>query len=88
MTQSTKNRPVHVERLGLMKAAVFQNEGASGPFYTVQLTRSYRLPEEKRSGANDDGWREEKLSCGRDDLVLLAKVADQAHTWCYSNRPE
>ena len=38
-----------------------------------------RLP---YSWDDDDGWKE-STSFGRDDLLLLAKVADKAHTWIH-----
>jgi hypothetical protein len=71
-----KNKPIHEVRLGMIKAAVWKNEGENGPRYNVTVSRLYR-----------DGtqWKSTD-SFGRDDLLLLAKVADQAHSWICSGQ--
>ncbi len=69
----TERRPVHEIRLGRIKAAIWCNETQSGVMHNVTLQRIYRT---------DDGW-ETTTSFGRDDLPLIAKVADMAHTWIY-----
>ena len=63
--------PAHEVRLGSVKAAVWRNETETGTRYNVTFERLYREGEQWRSNS----------SFGRDDLLLLAKVADQAHTW-------
>ena len=66
-----RNQPAHEVRLGTIKAAIWQNETDNGVRYNVTFERLY----------NQDGeWRSTN-SFGRDDLLLLAKVADAAHTW-------
>jgi hypothetical protein len=70
---STKNRPVHQVRLGRIKAAVWQNETEKGVRHNVTFTRLYR---------DGDQWKD-TTSFGRDDLPLVAKVADLAHTWIF-----
>ena len=77
MTDS-KNKPVHEERIGGIKAAVWKHEAASGNRFTVKLTRSYRLAEDKRKNKKDDGWRESEYF-DRDDLLNAAKVLSRAH---------
>ena len=42
-----------------------------GPGYSVTMSRSYKQGEE---------WKQAD-SYGADDLLLLAKLLDQAHTW-------
>ena len=69
--RATKARPVHEVRLGAVKAAVWRNDAESGTRYNTTFERLYREGETWMSTA----------SFGRDDLLLLAKVADQAHTW-------
>jgi hypothetical protein len=69
---NTPNRPVHEVRIGSIKAAVWANEGAQGVFYNVTLSRVYK----DRQG----GWQTAS-TFGRDDLLVVAKVADLAHTW-------
>ncbi len=67
------NKPVHEVRLGRVRAAVWENEGAKGVMHSVTFSRLYK----------DDptGQWADSTSFGRDDLLLLAKVADCAHTW-------
>lgn len=67
----TKNRPVKELRIGSLKAAIWQNEGTNGPWHNVTFDRSYR---------DGDTWKSSD-NFGRDDLLALSKLADQAHTW-------
>lgn len=71
-------RPVNEIRLGRIKAAIWRNETESGPRFNVTLARVYKT---------DDGW-ESTESFGRDDLLLVAKVADCAHTWIHQQQGE
>ena len=74
-----KAKPVHEVRLGAIKAAVWKNETEGGPRYNVTFTRLYK---------EADQWRTTE-SFGRDDLLLLGKVADVAHTWiCQQGQEE
>ena len=68
--QKSNNKPVEEVRIGSVKAAIWKNETDSGTRFNITFQRIYR----------DDakGWRSTD-SFGRDDLLLLAKVADQAH---------
>lgn len=68
---ATRARPVEEIRLGAIKAAIWKNETESGVRFNVTFERVYRDGEEWKSTG----------SFGRDDLLLLAKVADQAHSW-------
>ena len=78
------SKPVHELRLGRVKAAIWENEAGTSARYNTTFVKSYRIKEEYRK-AGDNGWRE-TTSFGRDDLPLLSKLADQAHTWCYEQR--
>ena len=69
-------KPVHEIRLGRVRAAIWENETRNGSMHNVTLTRLYK--DEK------DDWQDSN-SFGRDDLPLLTKVADQAHSWIYAN---
>lgn len=71
MAQS--DRPVHEVRLGKVKAAIWRNETEVGTRYSVTITRIYKT---------ESGW-ESSSSYGRDELPLVAKVADMAHSWIY-----
>jgi hypothetical protein len=66
-----KDKPAHQIRLGSIKAAIWANDTDKGVRHNTTLSRLYKDGEE---------WRSTE-SFGRDDLLLLAKVADQAHTW-------
>ena len=66
-------KPVHDVRLGRIKAAIWENDTQNGKRYNVTFTRLYKDGEQ---------WKDSQ-SFGRDDLPLLAKVADQVHTWIF-----
>lgn len=74
----SENRPIHEIRLGRVKAAIWQNETEHGKRFSVAITRLYR---------KDDRW-ESSTSFGRDELPLVTKVADLAHTWIYQHGGE
>ena len=67
------DRPVHEVRLGKVKAAIWRNETEVGARYSVTITRIYKT---------ESGW-ESSSSFGRDELPLVGKVADMAHSWIY-----
>jgi hypothetical protein len=71
--QQTKARPVHEVRMGRIRAAVWENETQNGTRHNVSFSRLYKDGEE---------WKDSS-SFGRDDLPLLGKVADLAHTWIF-----
>jgi hypothetical protein len=64
-------KPVHEIRIGAVKAAIWANEGPNGVWHAVTFARLVKLGEEWKSVP----------SFQRGDLLPLAKVADQAHTW-------
>ncbi len=70
------NRPIHTIRYGALRAAIWRNAvdngNASRPTYSVTFSRSYK--------DGDGNWKD-SVSFGPDDLLLVAKVADEAHTW-------
>lgn len=68
------SRPVHEIRMGRIKAAIWVNETQNGRMLNVTIQRLYK---------SDDGWAT-TTSFGREDLPLVGKVADLAHTWIYS----
>ena len=70
------NKPVHEIRLGRVKATIWANKSeGSGVWHNVVISRLYKDGEE---------WKSSE-SFNRDDLPLVAKVADLAHTWIYEN---
>ena len=72
-------KPVHEVRLGRIKAAIWENDTQNGPLHNVTFTRLYK--------DEDDQWKD-STSFGRDDLPLLAKIADMAHTWIFQQKQE
>jgi len=74
----SKQKPVHEVRLGRIKAAIWENDTQNGTRHNVTFTRLYRDGEQ---------WKD-STSFGRDDLPLLAKVADMAHTWIFERNRE
>lgn len=65
------NKPAHEIRIGSIKAALWRNETQHGARYGVTFSRLYRDGEQWKSSD----------SFSRDDLLVLAKVADRAHSW-------
>ena len=76
MAQTQTKKPVHEVRMGRVRAAVWENDTKSGTMHNVTLSRLYK--------DDDDKWAD-STSFGRDDLPLLAKVADQAHSWIFEH---
>src|SRR6478609_8006200 len=72
---SDRKRPVHEIRIGRIRAAIWMNETENGVRHNVTISRLYR---DEQQGQ----WKD-STSFGRDDLPLVAKVADQAHSWIY-----
>lgn len=70
-----KVRPVHEIRLGRIRAAIWENETQNGTRHNVTLSRLYKDGEE---------WKD-STSFGRDDLPLVAKVSDLAHSWIFQH---
>ena len=66
------NRPAHELRIGAIKATIWGHETANGQRYNVVLGRLYKDAE--------DAWQTSD-NLGRDDLLVAAKLLDQAHTW-------
>ena len=73
-----KTKPIHEVRLGAIKAAVWKNDTSNGVRYNTTFVRLYKDGEE---------WKRTD-SFGRDDLLVLAKVADQAHSWIHGQNRE
>lgn len=67
------NKPVHEIRLGRIKAAIWENTTQNGTRHNVTVSRLYK---------EDDQWKDTQ-SFGRDDLPIVAKVVDLAHTWIF-----
>ena len=66
-------KPEATFRMGRIQAAVWKNNKDKQVFYNVTIQRSYR---------DGDTWKH-ATTFGRNDLPLVVKVADQAHSWIY-----
>jgi hypothetical protein len=66
-------KPAHEIRLGAIKAAIWANDTQNGRRFNVTVCRLYKDGEE---------WKRTD-SFGRDDLPLVAKVVDMAHTFIF-----
>jgi len=73
---ASPNLPVKTFRLGWIKAAVWENDKK---FYSVTFARTY---------VDEAGNYHDSDSFGRDDLLLVAKLADQAHTFIFERLAE
>ncbi len=71
--------PVKTFRLGRIKATVWENEADQKKFFNVTFARIY-TGEDKQPRDTD--------SFGRDDLPLVAKLADRAHTFIFERLAE
>lgn len=76
---SDKPKPVHTIRVGSVQGAIWSNPGQHGTFYNVTIERRFRDAEEQ--------WQSSG-SFGRDDLLIVAKVADAAHTYICERQAE
>jgi hypothetical protein len=72
-------QPVKTLRLGRIKATVWENEADQKKFYNVTFARTYM--DDARNFHDTDSF-------GRDDLPLVAKLADQVHTFIFERLAE
>lgn len=69
-----KQKPVHEIRLGRIKASIWANETENRDvWFNVAVTRLYK---------DGDHWRDTS-TFSRDDLPIVAKVADMAYAWIW-----
>ena len=72
-----KQKPVNEIRLGRIRAAIWANQTEHRDvWFNVTVTRLYK---------DGDQWKNTE-SFGRDDLLVVAKVADRAHSWICDQR--
>jgi hypothetical protein len=70
--KTTMSSPAHKLRIGNLQATIWRNTSDKGTWYTVTPNRSYKQ--------GDETWKETD-SLNFDDLLTMAKLLDQAHTW-------
>jgi hypothetical protein len=63
--------PAHKLRNGVLQVTVWRNFGDNGTWYSVIPSRGYK---------KGDEWKETD-SLNADDLLPMAKLLDQAHSW-------
>ncbi len=68
------NKPAQEIRMGRLKACIWPNVTDGVTRYSVTLSRLYK---------EGSDWKTSD-SFGRDDLLLLGKVMDIAHTWIFN----
>lgn len=72
--EPAKRRPAHTIRYGRLKASIWRQESDKGAWYSTVLARTYR---------DQAGNWQSSDSYGRDELLLLAKLANDANTWIW-----
>lgn len=71
----SKTPPAYEVKYGYIKACIWKNATPHGTRYKVEIDRLYK---------DGDKWVKSQRF-GRDDLLLVAKVAERAHTWIYEH---
>ena len=71
-------KPISEVRIGRVKAAIWPNETEGRTRHNVTFSRLYK---------DGDQWKSTQ-SFGRNDLLLLAKVVDQAHSRIFELQDE
>ena len=75
---SPARKPIHKIRNGAIEVAVWQHDGEKLPWFSVTHRRSYKQGEE---------WKDAD-SYGQDDILLLCKLLDMAHTWILTRQQQ
>lgn len=75
MENGKGHAPVHVIRLGRIKATIWENITQQGVRHNVSIARLFK---------EGDHWKDSS-HFGRDDLPLVLKVADLAHSWIFQH---
>ena len=82
----SKDRPVKTIRIRNIRANIWANRTQMGTMFNVTVDRIWKeddhLSEDGGQVLRAGEWQQSS-SFGKDDLLLLAKVVDQAHTWIY-----
>ena len=65
------SQPAHKLRDGALQVTIWRNPTEKGVFYSVNPVRGYK---------KGDAWKETE-SLGFDDLLPMAKLLNQAHSW-------
>ena len=79
LIMTTTPKPVDEVRFGAVKAAIWRNETDNGSRFNVTFSRSYR---------DSEGEWKSTSSFRRDDLLVLAKIADRVHSRIFALQRE
>jgi len=71
---SDKAKPAHKIRHRDIAVTIWKNDGKNGAWYSVITSRRYK---------HNDEWKESD-SFNEDDLLLLAQLLTEAHSWIRS----
>jgi hypothetical protein len=66
------SKPAHKIRIGVLQVTIWRNHSEKGNWYSVSPARSYKQ--------GDETWRETD-SLGREDLLPMGKLLNEAHSW-------
>lgn len=72
------SQPVYEVRKGFIKVSIWRNDTRSGERHNVTVARLYK---------DGEVWRT-STHFGRDDLLLLSKCIDEAHSWIFQQAHE
>jgi len=70
-TERQAKPPVHEIRLGYIKGTIWSHDTERGQRFSVTFSRIYQT---------EGDWQKTNFF-GRDDLLVLGKVADHCHSW-------
>lgn len=68
----------HEIRIGRIKATIWENETQNGSRFNTKFSRLYK-PDSESEWAESDSF-------GRDDLLILAKLASRVHDWIFEQK--
>ena len=71
LSKPATNKPAHEIRSGAIRCTVWRNASEKGDWYSVNITRSYKV---------GDDWKE-TTQFNRDDLLIVSKLCDLAFGW-------
>ena len=69
---SEKDKPAKKFRIGFVTATVWKNDGTDRPFYSVEVSRTYK--------DGDDNWQNSS-GLNHGDLLNAARVLTRAEAW-------
>lgn len=70
LSKPATNKP-HEIRSGAIRCTIWRNESEKGPWFSVNITRSYKVGDE---------WKE-TTQFNKDDLLVVSKLCDLAFGW-------